>query len=95
VRVDAQLLLLDGGLDDVFGVEDLVEFLELLWNSLLESGRRSNPEQRVTYSAVSGFGDKEVDNGGLNGAPDAEDDISAPGDLLHGHGPGELVEKHS
>jgi hypothetical protein len=30
VRVDAKLLLLDGSLDDVVGVEDLVEFLELL-----------------------------------------------------------------
>lgn len=44
--------------------------------------------------AVLGLGDEEVDDDGLDGVPDDEDDVRVPADALHGDGPRELVEEH-
>jgi len=43
-------------------------------------------------SAVLGLWQQEVGDGSLNGAPDGEDDISVPSDLLEGNGPDVVVE---
>ena len=48
-----------------------------------------------TYSATLGLGEDKVNNSNLDGVPDGEDDIGPPANLLHGDGPGELVEKTS
>lgn len=47
----------------------------------------------LTYSAVAGFREEEVHDGGLSRAPDDEDDISLPSDALQRDRPGELVEE--
>jgi hypothetical protein len=48
-----------------------------------------------TYSAALGLGKDKVYNSDLHGVPDGKDDVGLPANLLHGHWPGELVEKTS
>jgi len=50
---------------------------------------------QLLEGAVLGLWDPEVDDGRLDAAPDGEDDICVPPDLLHGHWPSELVEEIS
>lgn len=49
---------------------------------------------QLLEGAVLGLWDEEIDDDGLDGVPDGEDDVGAPANLLHGNRPGELVEKH-
>ena len=35
------------------------------------------------YSSVLGLGNPEVDDEGLDAAPDGEDDVCSPADLVH------------
>jgi hypothetical protein len=46
----------------------------------------------LTYSAVARLWNVEVDDNRLDCAPDDEDDICLPSDLLHGDGPSKLVD---
>jgi hypothetical protein len=49
----------------------------------------------VTYCSVLGFRDEEEYDNRLDCAPDGEDDICSPADLLHCYWPSELVEHTS
>jgi hypothetical protein len=48
-----------------------------------------------TYSTVLSLWNHEVEDGGLDGTPDAEDNISLPGDILESNGDTELVGQQS
>lgn len=92
VLVDSQLLLLDGLLDGVCGVEDFVEFFELFVGcTMLDMVSFSGKGTYATYSAVLGLWHHKVNDNGLDNAPAAEDDVGSPGDVVESNGDTELV----
>lgn len=48
---------------------------------------------QLLEGSALGFWDEEVDDDGLDGTPDNEDDVGLPGNLLKGNWPGKLVEE--
>jgi hypothetical protein len=91
ISIETEPLLGNRCLNRVLGIKDLVEFLELLHVSI------QAPEEKgkATYSSVLRLRDEEVDDRGLYSAPDGEDNICAPSDLVHGNWPSELVQHTS
>ena len=66
--------------------------LLLLGGSLARVGLLEDPVQ-LFECTVLGLGNQEVDDHGLDGAPDAEDDVCLPRDILKSNGESKLVDE--
>lgn len=78
---------------DVEDVPVLVELELLLGEGSLRGVAGFEDLVELLEGASLGFGDEKVDHDSLESAPDNEDDVGLPANLLEGDGPGKLVKE--
>lgn len=88
-RIGGNLLLDERSLAGVGAVEDIVDFL-----LNINTAFRLEAEKTHLEGSVLGLGNEHVDDSSLNRAPDREDDVELPLDVLQSNGVRKLVDHH-
>lgn len=73
-------------------MKDFIKLLKLKKEKYYVSKQKYECCRRETHSATLGLRDEEVNYGKLDQIPNSKDNVCLPANLLHGNGPGVLVQ---